>query len=138
MMEAVRISETLVNLYKSTRRCNSVDSHLHAHQRQNLKSYLVYILHYINGQNSSTGEDRGGQASVLSERVFRALHVFDFCLWGCVKYKVYCTQFTGGDLKTRMGNAVACINRGMLARTWKELKSRLDVLASRVAHIELH
>jgi hypothetical protein len=41
MMEAVQTSETVVNLYQSTRRYNPEDSHLHNHHRENLKSYLV-------------------------------------------------------------------------------------------------
>jgi hypothetical protein len=38
-MEAARISETLVNFYQTTRRYNPEDSYLHAHRRENLKSY---------------------------------------------------------------------------------------------------
>jgi hypothetical protein len=40
-MEAVRTSETLVNLYQFTRRYNPEDGHLHTHRRENLKSYSV-------------------------------------------------------------------------------------------------
>jgi hypothetical protein len=40
MMEAVRTSETLVNFYQTTRRCNPEDSHLRTHRRKNLKSYF--------------------------------------------------------------------------------------------------
>jgi hypothetical protein len=40
MMEAARTSETLVNFYKTTRRYNPEDSHLHTRCRENLKSYL--------------------------------------------------------------------------------------------------
>jgi hypothetical protein len=40
-MEAARTSETLVNLYQTTRRYNSEDSHLRTHRRENLKSYLI-------------------------------------------------------------------------------------------------
>jgi hypothetical protein len=39
MMEAARTSETLVNFYQTTRRCNPEDSNLHTHRRENLKSY---------------------------------------------------------------------------------------------------
>jgi hypothetical protein len=39
MMEAVRASETSVNLYQFTRRYNQEDSHLHVHRQENLKSY---------------------------------------------------------------------------------------------------
>jgi hypothetical protein len=38
-MEAVRISEALVDLYQSTRRYNPEDIHLHTHRRENLKFY---------------------------------------------------------------------------------------------------
>jgi hypothetical protein len=43
MMEAARTSEKLVNFYKTTRRYNPEDSHLHTHRRENLKSYTYYI-----------------------------------------------------------------------------------------------
>jgi hypothetical protein len=39
MMEAARTSETLVNVYQTTRRYNPEDSHLRTHRRENLKSY---------------------------------------------------------------------------------------------------
>jgi hypothetical protein len=45
MMEAERTSETLVYFYQTTRRYNPEDSHLHAHRRENLKSYLINILY---------------------------------------------------------------------------------------------
>jgi hypothetical protein len=41
MMEAARASETLVNFYQTTRRYNPEGSHLRAHCRENLKSYLI-------------------------------------------------------------------------------------------------
>jgi hypothetical protein len=44
MMEAVRTSETLVNLHQSTRRYNPEDGHLHAHCRENLKSYSIWTF----------------------------------------------------------------------------------------------
>jgi hypothetical protein len=44
MMETAKTSETLVNLYQSTRRYNPEDSHLHTHRRENLKSYLLFAL----------------------------------------------------------------------------------------------
>jgi hypothetical protein len=40
MMEAARTSETLVNIYQTTRRYNPEDSHLLTHRRENLKSHL--------------------------------------------------------------------------------------------------
>jgi hypothetical protein len=39
-MEAARISETLVQLYQTTRCYYPEDSHLHTHRRENIKSYL--------------------------------------------------------------------------------------------------
>jgi hypothetical protein len=39
MMEAASTSETSVNFYQNTRRCNPEDSHLHSRRRENLKSY---------------------------------------------------------------------------------------------------
>jgi hypothetical protein len=33
--------ETLVNFHQTTRRYNLEDNHLHAHRRENLKSYLA-------------------------------------------------------------------------------------------------
>jgi hypothetical protein len=43
MLEAARISETLVNFYQTTRRYNPEDSHLRAHRPENLKSNLLSI-----------------------------------------------------------------------------------------------
>jgi hypothetical protein len=44
MMEAARTSETLVNVYQTTRRYNSEYSHLRAHRRENIKSYLGKVI----------------------------------------------------------------------------------------------
>jgi hypothetical protein len=41
MMEAAGTSETLVNIYQTTRRYNLEDSHLRTHRRENLKSYTL-------------------------------------------------------------------------------------------------
>jgi hypothetical protein len=38
MNGAVQTSETLVNLYQSTRRYNPEDRHLHTHRRENIKN----------------------------------------------------------------------------------------------------
>jgi hypothetical protein len=46
MMEAVSTSETLVNFYQTTRRNIPEDSHLHT-RRDNLKSYLISLLHFF-------------------------------------------------------------------------------------------
>jgi hypothetical protein len=40
MMEAARTSETLVNVYQTTRRYNPEDSHIRTNRRENLKSYM--------------------------------------------------------------------------------------------------
>jgi hypothetical protein len=40
VMEAARTSETLVNFYQTTRRCNPKDSRFHTHRRQNLRADL--------------------------------------------------------------------------------------------------
>jgi hypothetical protein len=44
MMQAVWTSETLVNLYQSTWRYNTEDSHLCIHRHENLKSGNWYTL----------------------------------------------------------------------------------------------
>jgi hypothetical protein len=45
LMEAVQTSETLVNLYQSTRRYNPEGSHLRAEGHENLKSQeIAFIL----------------------------------------------------------------------------------------------
>jgi hypothetical protein len=44
MMEAVRTSETSVNLYQSIWRYNPEHSHHHTHRRENLKLYLAFLL----------------------------------------------------------------------------------------------
>jgi hypothetical protein len=41
MMETASTSETLVNVYQTTRRYNPEDSHLRIHRRENFKSYLT-------------------------------------------------------------------------------------------------
>jgi hypothetical protein len=42
-MEAVKTSETLVNLHQPTRRYNPEDSHLHTYRREDLKSKVCLI-----------------------------------------------------------------------------------------------
>jgi hypothetical protein len=39
-MEAARTSGTVVNFYRTTRRCNPEEGHIRTHRRENLKSYL--------------------------------------------------------------------------------------------------
>jgi hypothetical protein len=43
MMKAARHSETLVNVYQTTRRYNPEDSHLRTNRRENLKSYITFL-----------------------------------------------------------------------------------------------
>jgi hypothetical protein len=51
MMEAARTSETLVNLYQTTRRYNPEDSHLRTYRRENLKSYQATLFQCLgNGE----------------------------------------------------------------------------------------
>jgi hypothetical protein len=40
-MDSARTSETLVNVYQTTRHYNPEDSHLRTHSRENLKSYFM-------------------------------------------------------------------------------------------------
>jgi hypothetical protein len=55
MMEAASTSETLVNLYQTTRRNNPKDSHLHTHCCENLNSHFwgmlseiyLQLLHFV-------------------------------------------------------------------------------------------
>jgi hypothetical protein len=49
MMEAANTSETLVNVYQTTRRYNPEDSHLHTHRRENLKSYDYQSSNFLKG-----------------------------------------------------------------------------------------
>jgi hypothetical protein len=44
IMEAARTSETMVNFYQTTWRYNPEDSHLRTHCRENLKSYIIFIV----------------------------------------------------------------------------------------------
>jgi hypothetical protein len=44
MMEAARTSEMSVNFYQTTRRYNPDDDHRRTHRRENLKSYLRFIV----------------------------------------------------------------------------------------------
>jgi hypothetical protein len=55
----------------------------------------------------------------------------DFFLWGYLTGKVCATELTGVEhLKTRIGDVIITINRGMLARTWEELEFRLDIFCA--------
>jgi hypothetical protein len=59
MMETARTSETLVNLYQTTRRYNPEDSHLRTHRRENLKSDIFSIrlfALFISVTNQSLGD----------------------------------------------------------------------------------
>jgi hypothetical protein len=44
MMVSVSTSDTSVNFYKTTRRNNPEDSHLHTRRRENLKSHITACL----------------------------------------------------------------------------------------------
>jgi hypothetical protein len=44
MMEAVRASETSVNIYLTTRQYIPEDSKLHTRRRENLKFHMLYLL----------------------------------------------------------------------------------------------
>jgi hypothetical protein len=44
MTEVVSTSETSVNFYQTTRSYNPDDSHLHSRRRENLKSYLQFVV----------------------------------------------------------------------------------------------
>jgi hypothetical protein len=55
MMEAARTSETLVNSYQTTRLYNLEDSHLRTHCRENLKSYVVEDISYVDYNALSNG-----------------------------------------------------------------------------------
>jgi hypothetical protein len=69
MMEAASTSETLVNFYQTTRRCNPEDSHLHIRRRenQNLITRLYYKDHFVNAVQ--------GNNSCLLLRIIRLLQV---------------------------------------------------------------
>jgi hypothetical protein len=44
MMEAARTSETSVNLYQTTRRNITEESHVHTRRRENLKSHAMKVF----------------------------------------------------------------------------------------------
>jgi hypothetical protein len=48
MMEAARTSETLLNVYRTTRRYNSEDSRIRTHRRENLKSKPIVKFIQVN------------------------------------------------------------------------------------------
>ena len=64
----------------------------------------------------------------------------DFFLWGYVKDIVYQTKVQDiTNLKQRISNAIATIDKAMLQQTWQEIKYRLDVLCvTKGAHIEMY
>jgi hypothetical protein len=65
MIEAVRSSETSVNIYQTTRRNILEDSHLHTRRRENLKFH--HLLFAISGVEPS------GYAGNHSENPFSAI-----------------------------------------------------------------
>jgi hypothetical protein len=68
------------------------------------------------------------------------LQRLDFFLWGYVKYIVYRTKVRDiTNLKQRITDAIAIIDKGMLQQTWQEIKYRLDVLhATNGTHVEVY
>jgi hypothetical protein len=51
MVEAANTSEMSINFYRTTRRNNSEDSHLHTRRRENLKSHFLQIYYlYCNSE----------------------------------------------------------------------------------------
>jgi hypothetical protein len=63
----------------------------------------------------------------------------DFFLWGYVTDIVYKTKVQDiNDLKERITEAIATIDKPMLEQTWMEIEYRLDVLcATNGAHVEV-
>ena len=56
-------------------------------------------------------------------------HLWTFFLWGYIKDRVYKTPVHDMDhLKQKIREAVASVTPGMLAATWRELRSRLEFL----------
>jgi hypothetical protein len=49
-MEAIRSSETSVQSTTSTRRHTPEDGILHSHRHENLKSYILNLLHFLFGK----------------------------------------------------------------------------------------
>jgi len=64
---------------------------------------------------------------------------FGFCLWGCVKDKVFSTPIPDiTNLKARITDAFATITEDMLENTWREIDYGLDVLrATKGAYVEV-
>ena len=62
----------------------------------------------------------------------------DFFLWGYVKTNVFKSEIKDiDDLKTKITEAVASVRPEMLVNTWKEVKSRLEMLAENGrSHVE--
>ena len=59
----------------------------------------------------------------------QTLHLWTFFLWGYIKDRVYKTPVHDMDhLKQKIREAVASVTPGMLAATWRELRSRLEFL----------
>jgi hypothetical protein len=63
----------------------------------------------------------------------------DFLLWRYVKDIVYKTKFRDiNDLKERITDAIATVDKAMLERKWMEIEHRFDVLrATNGAHVEV-
>jgi len=65
---------------------------------------------------------------------------FKFFLWGNVKDRVFLTSVADvTNLKARITDAFATINKSVLENTWREIDYQLDVLrATKEAHVEVY
>jgi hypothetical protein len=146
-MEAVQTSETLVNIYQSTRRYNPEDSHIRTYRRENLRSYsllfrlsyssCVDVLHTNRVQDSISMMAPNVLNTVLKvtlEIMWRVIHfivrwiyVFRFyVLIMCCTETVLQTAWRHSfselyiSLRTReyAGSKYRCLRVSMLSRKW--------------------
>jgi hypothetical protein len=75
MMEAARTSETFVNFYQTTRCYNPEDSNLHTHRRENLKSYLTFIIFHGPLRHGSAVGTSGGSLIVKKNAEENILYI---------------------------------------------------------------
>ena len=70
----------------------------------------------------------------------RDITLLDFLLWGYVKDIVYRTKIREiNDLQHRIIEAIDTVTVDMLARTWQEIKYRLDIVrVTDGAHVEVY
>jgi hypothetical protein len=77
MIEATSTSETSINFYRTTRRYNPEDSHLHTRRRGNLKSYSLesvtnsynLIKYNLNYQPDGCSNSRDGRTILRQEAI---------------------------------------------------------------------